>query len=74
MSIALSNRSAAYMGLGDPTRALVDAELAMALRQAWPKGHLRRGRALLALSQPYEAKKAVVLGLSFEPANAVSVG
>lgn len=72
MSVSLSNRSAAYMGLHDPTRALVDADLVISLRRNWPKGHLRRGRALLALAQPHEAKRAVVLGLSFEPENTVS--
>lgn len=70
MSVSLSNRSAAYMGLHDPTRALVDADLVISLRRNWPKGHLRRGRALLALAQPHEAKRAVVLGLSFESENA----
>lgn len=69
MSVALSNRSAAYMGQGDYIRALVDADLAISLRRNWPKGHLRRGRALLALNEPHDAKKAVVLGLSFEEQN-----
>jgi len=69
MSVSLSNRSAAYMGQGDYTRSLVDADLVIALRRNWPKGHLRRARALLALGQPHDAKKAIVLGLSFEPTN-----
>jgi hypothetical protein len=60
------------MGQGDYIRALVDADLVIALRRNWPKGHLRRARALLALGQPHDAKKAIVLGLAFEPQNAVS--
>jgi len=70
VAICLSNRSAAYMGLGDYTRALVDADMVISLRRNWPKGYLRRTRALLALNWPHDAKKAAVLGLSFEGQNA----
>lgn len=73
LSTVLSNRSAAYMEAGDYIGALVDAENVIQIRRPWSKGHFRKARALIKLGELEEAKEAIQLGLSFEPANTVSI-
>lgn len=41
-----SNRAAAYMALGRKAEALSDAEVAMQLAPAWPKGYIRKALIL----------------------------
>eukprot|EP01062_Namystynia_karyoxenos_P074129 TRINITY_DN70980_c0_g1_i1.p1 TRINITY_DN70980_c0_g1~~TRINITY_DN70980_c0_g1_i1.p1 ORF type:complete len:513 (+),score=170.85 TRINITY_DN70980_c0_g1_i1:91-1539(+) len=50
-----TNRAATYMALRQFRRALEDGAKAVELRPDWPKGHYRRGCALLQLGQPLEA-------------------
>jgi hypothetical protein len=71
LSTVISNRSAAYFESADFIGALVDADLVIALRRNWSKGHFRKAKALLGLGRWEEAKDAVRLGLQFEPANKV---
>ena len=63
----LSNRSAAFLELGDYISALVHADQVIALKRPWGKGHFRKAKALLKLEAYQEAKEAIELGLEFEP-------
>ncbi|KAI0832004.1 hypothetical protein BC628DRAFT_1407545 [Trametes gibbosa] len=73
LSMILSNRSAAFFEAGDYISALVDAETVIQLKRPWSKGHFRKARALMKIERYQEAKDAIQLGLSFEPANAEMV-
>lgn len=53
-----SNRSHARLKSGDAAGALQDAEEAVRLEPEWPKGHLRRVRALEALGRLIDAASA----------------
>eukprot|EP00941_MAST-03F_sp_MAST-3F-sp1_P000411 g411.t1 len=50
-----SNRSACYMKLSKPAKALEDAEEAIKCEISWAKGYHRKGLALLALGKPRDA-------------------
>eukprot|EP01065_Artemidia_motanka_P029409 TRINITY_DN35524_c0_g1_i1.p1 TRINITY_DN35524_c0_g1~~TRINITY_DN35524_c0_g1_i1.p1 ORF type:complete len:468 (+),score=126.29 TRINITY_DN35524_c0_g1_i1:74-1477(+) len=50
-----SNRAAAYMSLRRFRLALDDGSKAVELRPEWPKGHYRRGCAMLQLGQAMDA-------------------
>ncbi|GAA5848932.1 hypothetical protein JCM8547_006391 [Rhodosporidiobolus lusitaniae] len=67
LSLALANRSAAYMGKGEYVNALVDAEAVIQLKRPWIKGHFRRGKALVAMGRLEEGREAFLLGLQFDP-------
>jgi len=67
MSVVLSNRSATYMALGCYVEALCDADAIVGLKKGWPKGHFRKGKALMALGELQEARDAYIFGLDFEP-------
>ncbi|KDN47042.1 hypothetical protein RSAG8_03819, partial [Rhizoctonia solani AG-8 WAC10335] len=69
ISTVLSNRSAAHLSAGDYIPALVDADVVIALRKPWTKGHFRKAKALVALQHYEEAKDAIAVGLQFEPEN-----
>jgi len=71
LSVVLSNRSATYMALGMYVEALCDAEAIVELKKGWPKGHFRKGRALLALGELEQARDAFIFGLDFEPGEKV---
>jgi tetratricopeptide (TPR) repeat protein len=62
-----SNRSAAYMKLAVPARALADAKAAAALRPEWAKPYHRMGTAALALGQLDDAVAAFRIGLERAP-------
>jgi tetratricopeptide (TPR) repeat protein len=64
-----SNRSAAYLKLGDAPRALADAELCVALKPDWPKGYSRQGAALYQLGRFADAQRAYQAGLTRDGAN-----
>lgn len=53
-----SNRSASYMKLGRAHAALLDADKCVELDQAWSKGFVRKGDALLKLNRNVEAYNA----------------
>ncbi|CAE6359203.1 unnamed protein product [Rhizoctonia solani] len=69
ISTVLSNRSAAHLSAGDYIPALVDADVVIALRKPWTKGHFRKAKALVALQHYEEARDAIAAGLQFEPEN-----
>jgi translocation protein SEC72 len=71
LSIVICNRSAAHYAGSDFVSALVDADVVIQLKRPWSKGHFRKGKALLGLGKPEEAKEAISLGLQFEPDNQV---
>jgi len=72
LALVVCNRSAAFYAAGDPLSSLIDAEVVIGLKRPWSKGHYRKGRALLKLGDIEGAREAVMLGLQFEPNNAVS--
>ncbi|HEV7736394.1 MAG TPA: hypothetical protein VGO47_03345 [Chlamydiales bacterium] len=72
LAMLLSNRSAAHAASGDFVSALVDADIVIQVKRPWSKGHFRKAKALQGLGDHKEAKLALGLGLSFEPANQVS--
>jgi len=53
------------------TNALVDAEVVVALKRPWTKGHFRKARALVGLDRLEEARDALIDGLQFEPEDKV---
>ena len=67
--VILSNRSAAFLKLGDHERALADAELASALDPTYVKGVFRRGLALHAMKQYEAAIPALAEAHKIEPKN-----
>ena len=71
LSTMLSNRSAAYLAEKDVISALADAEVVTQIKKPWGKGHYRKARAFLLMGRFEEAREAVQLGLSLEPANTV---
>ena len=72
LALALSNRSAAFLGAGLKVEALADADAVIQLKRPWVKGHFRRGKALAAMERWEEANEALLLGLQFDPASEVS--
>ncbi|KAG7524205.1 stress-induced-phosphoprotein 1-like isoform X1 [Solea senegalensis] len=53
------NRSYCYYCLEQYPQALADAERAIQLAQDWPKGHFRKGSALMGMKRYSEAEKAM---------------
>ncbi|XP_075857024.1 tetratricopeptide repeat protein 31 isoform X1 [Microcebus murinus] len=49
------NRSFCHERLGQPVRALADAQVALTLRPGWPRGLFRLGKALMGLQRFEEA-------------------
>ncbi|XP_077984648.1 LON peptidase N-terminal domain and RING finger protein 3-like [Glandiceps talaboti] len=64
-----SNRSHAYATLGNYQDALKDSDRACELRPDWPKGHYRKGSALLGLGRNEEAMIAFLQCLVLDPSN-----
>lgn len=69
--LVYSNRSAAYVRLGDYEKALEDAEETVRLSEAWGKGWGRKGLALFHLNRFDEAVEAYREGLKVDPENEV---
>jgi stress-induced-phosphoprotein 1 len=65
-----SNRSAAYLKMGDAHNALEDAQSCIALNPAFAKGFSRKGAALHALKRLNDATAAYEEGLAKFPADA----
>ena len=65
--IFYSNRSAAYMQIGDANKALEDAEQCKRLKPVWSKGYSRCGSALIALGRFREAVYALEKSQELEP-------
>ncbi|XP_042179601.1 uncharacterized protein LOC112253194 isoform X2 [Oncorhynchus tshawytscha] len=53
------NRSYCYSCLGQYPQALSDAERSIQLAPDWPKGHFRKGSALIGMKRYSEAEKAM---------------
>ena len=67
--IIWSNRSAAHASMKNYEMALKDADEAVRLVPNWPKGHTRRGAALMGMTLFEEARKAFEHALTLEPGN-----
>lgn len=65
--ILLCNRSAAKFALNEFPESLADAETVVELKKPWPKGHFRKSKALQAMGRLEEAKRAVEIGLMYDP-------
>jgi translocation protein SEC72 len=65
--ILLFNRSTVKFMLKEYAESLADAEAVVEMKRPWAKGHLRKGKALQAMGQLEEAKKAIELGLMYDP-------
>ena len=46
--IFYSNRSSAYLSLGEAFKALEDADACVGLAPSWPKGYSRRGQSIMS--------------------------
>lgn len=64
-----SNRSACYMALNDPARALIDAEICRRLRPDWTKACYRQAIARLALKRYEDAAVAAFEGYKIDSSN-----
>ena len=67
--IVLSNRSAAFLKLGQHEKALADGTKAQELEPAYVKGAFRRGLALHAMGRYREAIEALAAAQKLEPKN-----
>ena len=67
--IYYSNRSAAYMQIGDVVNALDDAEQCKRIKPTWAKGYSRCGSALMAQGKFTEAVYALQRAQELEPSN-----
>jgi len=68
--IYYSNRSAAYMGLGDHQKALEDGNNCIRIKPDWPKGYFRVGAALVEMKKYDDAIAAFKRGLAVDSNNA----
>eukprot|EP01080_Neovahlkampfia_damariscottae_P005142 gene5142-8748_t len=65
----LSNRSAAYLALGDYQKAYEDGEALVNVKPDWSKSYLRKGTALKFLKKYDESSECLSKGLEIEPNN-----
>ncbi|KAL6637602.1 hypothetical protein ACP70R_025174 [Stipagrostis hirtigluma subsp. patula] len=64
-----SNRSLCYLKIGEPQKALLDAEFCIRLRPNWVKSYYRKGAALMSLKKYEEALEAFSDALELDPNN-----
>ncbi|XP_037430009.1 ankyrin-1-like [Triticum dicoccoides] len=64
-----SNRSLCHLKSGEAYAALLDANACIRLRADWPKGHYRKGAALMSLKRCKEACHAFLTGGKLDAAN-----
>nr|CAG8505746.1 3275_t:CDS:1 [Entrophospora candida]CAG8541835.1 10077_t:CDS:1 [Entrophospora candida] len=69
LAICLSNRAAAYIGLEDWVSAYVDAEFSNRIKENYPKGYFRKGKALMGMKKYQEAIKSFEIGLGLDLKN-----
>lgn len=67
--LAYSNRSACFMHLSMLDKALDDANICVALKPTWAKGHSRKGACLAALNRPQEAIQSYERVLQLDRSN-----
>uniref|UniRef100_A0A7S1G9V5 Hsp70-Hsp90 organising protein n=1 Tax=Bicosoecida sp. CB-2014 TaxID=1486930 RepID=A0A7S1G9V5_9STRA len=65
-----SNRSAAYLSMGDAEKALADADKCIEVNPSFAKGYGRKGAALHKLGRPQDSVEAYEAGLKVAPGNA----
>jgi translocation protein SEC72 len=65
--ILLCNRSAAKFAMQAYPESLADAQAVVELKRPWAKGHYRKSKALQAMGRLEEAKKAIEMGLMYDP-------
>ena len=58
-----SNRSAAYLGLGDRSRALSDAEKVIEMNRTWYKGYSRKASVLLRIKKYKDCIETCKIGI-----------
>jgi stress-induced-phosphoprotein 1 len=68
--ILFSNRSGAYVSLGEFEAALEDAQQSVVLRPDYVRGYKRKGLALFKMGRYAEAAEAYSTGLKLDPSNA----
>ena len=68
-NVHYSNRSACYFSMGRLPEALQDAETCIRLKADWPRGYLRKGKALHELKRYDEAITALKSGLQLDPSS-----
>ena len=61
-----SNRSAAYIEIGDYAAALRDGQKCIELAPEWVKGYYRAGMALFKMERVEEAERVYEQGIVFE--------
>lgn len=64
-----SNRSLCYLKIGQPQKALLDANLCIRRKPEWAKGYYRKGAAHMSLKEYEEASEAFQDGLELDPGN-----
>jgi len=69
--IFYSNRSAAFLSLGQYEKSLEDASMVVDLAPDWPKGYSRKGVALFYLQRYDESLQAYQRGLEKDPNNEI---
>lgn len=67
--VLYSNRSGAYVSMGEHQKALDDATKCVDLKPDWVKGHIRKATARIYLNQLEEALEDYSNGLKYEPEN-----
>ena len=67
--ILFSNRSGAYLAMGNAEDAVTDARECVKLSPQWAKGYSRLGAGLAALSSYSDAVKAYAQGVALDPSN-----
>jgi len=67
--ILYSNRSGAYLAMGNSEDAVADARECIKISPQWAKGYSRLGAALVATSAFQDAVKAYATGVSLDPTN-----
>lgn len=65
-----SNRSAAFLNLGQTQQALHDADEILKANPQFSRGYQRRGMALLAMGNNVDAVQALQKAVQMEPQNA----
>ena len=65
--VLLCNRSAAKFAMNHFPESLADAEAVVELKKPWSKGHFRKSKALQAMGRLEEAKRAIEMGLMYDP-------
>ncbi len=72
--VALANRAACFLKMGEHAKALVDASSCASIAPDYVKGHFRKGLALHAMGAHGEAVVVLTHAEKLDPKNAQVVG